>query len=123
VHLVVIALLTLMTLEHLYFLYLEMFGWTSPATQKAFGITAEFATASKTLAANQGLYNGFLAAGCLWAILAPAHLSIELTIFFSACIIVAGVYGGLTVSRKILYIQALPALLCLIAVHIFPGFS
>lgn len=122
-HVVVIVLLVVMTLEHLYFLYLEMFRWTAPATQKAFGITAEFAMASKTLAANQGLYNGFLAAGCLWAILAPAHLSIELTIFFSACIIVAGVYGGLTVSRKILYIQALPALLCLIAVHIFPGFA
>src|ERR1700722_3319071 len=122
-HVVVTVLLAQRTLEHLDFLYLEMFRWTSPATQKAFGITAEFAAASKTLAANQGLYNGFLAAGCLWAILAPAHLSIELTFFFSACIIIAGVYGGLTVSRKILYIQALPALLCLIAVHIFPGFS
>ena len=122
-HVVVIVLLAVMTLEHVYFLYLEMFRWTSPATQKAFGITAAFAEESKTLAANQGVYNGFLAAGCCWALLAPAHLQIELTVFFSACIVIAGVYGGLTVSRKILYIQALPALLCLIAVHIFSGYS
>jgi putative membrane protein len=118
VHIVVIVLLGIMTLEHCYFLYLEMFAWTSPATQKAFGITTAFAVESKTLAANQGLYNGFLAAGCLWAILAPGHLQVQLTLFFSTCIVVAGIYGGLTVSRKILYIQAVPALLCLVAVHL-----
>lgn len=117
-HTVVIVLLVVIALEHLYFLYVEMFRWTSPATQKAFGITAAFAEESKTLAANQGLYNGFLAAGCVWAILAPAPLQTPLTVFFTACVVIAGVFGGLTVARRILYIQALPAALCLIAVHI-----
>ena len=115
-HLVVIALLTLMTLEHLYFLYLEMFAWTSPATQKSFGITAAFAEESKTLAANQGLYNGFLAAGCLWAILAPGYLQRPIALFFASCILVAGLYGGVTVARRILYIQALPGAFCLVAI-------
>ncbi len=108
-----------MVLEHLYFLYLEMFRWTNPATQKAFGITAAFAEESKTMAANQGLYNGFLAAGLLWAILAPDPLQRPLEIFFPACVLVAGVYGGLTVARRILVIQALPAALCLISVYLF----
>jgi putative membrane protein len=114
-HGVVIVLLAVMTLEHVYFLYLEMFRWTSPATQKAFSITAAFAEESKTLAANQGLYNGFLAAGCLWAILAPPELQRPVAIFFASCVLIAGVYGGVTVTRRILYIQALPAALCLIA--------
>jgi putative membrane protein len=121
VHLVVITLLALMTLEHLYFLYLEMFGWTRPATQKAFGITATFAQESKTLAANQGLYNGFLAAGCLWAILAPAYLQRPVALFFASCILIAGVYGGLTVTRRILLIQGLPAALCLALLLAFAG--
>jgi putative membrane protein len=118
VHTVVIVLLAVIALEHLSFLYVEMFRWTSAATQKAFGITAAFAEESKTLAANQGLYNGFLAAGCVWAILAPAPLQLPLTVFFTACVVIAGVFGGLTVTRRILYIQALPAALCLIAVHV-----
>jgi putative membrane protein len=74
VHAVVLGLLALMALEHVYFLYLEMFAWTSPRTRKAFGTTAEFAEQSKTLAANRGLYNGFLAAGLVWAIFAPPGL-------------------------------------------------
>jgi putative membrane protein len=120
-HIVVIVLLAVMTLEHAYFLYVEMFRWTSPATQKAFGITAAFAEESKTMAANQGLYNGFLAAGCLWAILAPPELQRPIAFFFAWCILIAGVYGGLTVTRGILYIQALPAALCLIAVLALGG--
>ena len=120
-HIVVVVLLAVMTLEHVYFLYLEMFRWTSPATQKAFGITAAFAEESKTLAANQGLYNGFLAAGCLWAILAPPELQQPVAIFFASCILIAGIYGGVTVTRRILYIQALPAALCLLALLAFGG--
>jgi putative membrane protein len=112
-HTVTVVLAAIVALEHLYFLYLEMFRWTSPSTLKAFGLTAEFANESKTLAANQGLYNGFLAAGLVWALLAPALLQRPLIIFFASCVLVAGIFGGLTVTRRILVIQALPAALCL----------
>jgi putative membrane protein len=114
VHAIAVGLLALMALEHVYFLYLEMFAWTSPRTRKAFGTTAEFAEQSKTLAANQGLYNGFLAAGLVWAILAPPELQRPVAVFFATCVLIAGVYGGVTVTRRILVIQALPAALCLI---------
>jgi putative membrane protein len=113
VHAVTIVLAAIVALEHLYFLYLEMFRWTSPSTLKAFGLTAAFATESKALAANQGLYNGFLAAGLVWAILAPPPLQNPLIVFFASCVLVAGIYGGLTVTRRILVIQAVPAALCL----------
>jgi putative membrane protein len=109
-----VLLLALVALEHAYFLYLEMFRWTAPATLKAFGTTAAFAEESKTLAANQGLYNGFLAAGLVWAILAGPPMQKPLAIFFASCVVVAGIYGGLTVSRRIMLIQALPAAICLI---------
>jgi len=117
-HTITLVLVVIVALEHLYFLYLEMFAWTKPATLKAFGTTAEFAEASKTLAANQGLYNGFLAAGLVWSILAGPHLQRPLEIFFAACIVVAGIYGGLTVNRRIMLIQALPAALLLISAHL-----
>jgi putative membrane protein len=98
----------LMALLHVYILVLEMFLWTTPRGRKAFGLTAEFAEASKTLAANQGLYNGFLAAGLAWGLtLGPAGYGVKL--FFLGCILVAGLYGGLTATRKILFIQAIPA--------------
>ncbi|MEP6505925.1 MAG: DUF1304 domain-containing protein [Betaproteobacteria bacterium] len=98
----------LMALLHVYILVLEMFLWTTPKGRKAFGLTAEFAEASKTLAANQGLYNGFLAAGLAWGLyLGPAGYGVKL--FFLGCILVAGLYGGLTATRKILFIQAIPA--------------
>jgi putative membrane protein len=113
VHTVTLVLVAIVALEHLYFLYLEMFRWTSPSTLTAFGLTAAFAAESKTLAANQGLYNGFLAAGLVWALLAPAVLQRPLILFFAACVLVAGIYGGLTVTRRILVIQAVPAALCL----------
>ncbi|HZY95610.1 MAG TPA: DUF1304 domain-containing protein, partial [Candidatus Cybelea sp.] len=100
-HAVAVGLLALIALEHVYFLYLEMFAWTSPRTLKAFGTTAEFAEQSKTLAANQGLYNGFLAAGLIWAILAPPELQRPVAVFFASCVLIAGVYGGLTVTRRI----------------------
>jgi putative membrane protein len=112
-HTGLVLLLALVALEHVYFLYLEMFCWTAPATLKAFGTTAAFAEESKTLAANQGLYNGFLAAGAVWAIFAGPPLQKPLAIFFASCVVVAGIYGGLTVSRRIMVIQALPAAICL----------
>ena len=112
-------LAALVGLEHLYILYLEMFLWTTTRGLKSFGTTKEFAEASKTLAANQGLYNGFLAAGLLWGVLHPdAAIGHQIQIFFLLCVIVAGIYGGLTVKRSILFIQGLPALIALIAVLI-----
>jgi len=110
------VLAALVAVEHLYFLVLEMFLWTKPAGLRAFGQTPEQAAASKVLAANQGLYNGFLAAGLLWSLVAPPELARPLRIFFLGCVIVAGVYGGLTASRKILVLQALPALVALLLV-------
>jgi putative membrane protein len=118
-HAITLVLVAIIALEHLYFLYLEMFRWTSPSTLRAFGITAAFAEESKSLAANQGLYNGFLAAGLVWSILAPPALQRPLEIFFASCVIVAGIFGGLTVTRRILLIQALPAALCLISALAF----
>jgi putative membrane protein len=102
----------LVALLHLYFLILEMFLWTRPFGMKAFGLTPEFAAASKALAANQGLYNGFIAAGLGWGLLlGGAGDSIK--VFFLACVVVAGVFGGLTASRKILLVQALPGAVAL----------
>lgn len=100
--------IVLVALLHVYFLVLEMFLWDKPAGLKAFGQTKEAAQASKVLAANQGLYNGFLAAGLVWGLwLGPAGFSVK--VFFLSCVIIAGVYGAATASRKILYVQALPA--------------
>ena len=98
----------LMALLHVYILVLEMFLWTTPRGRRAFGTTAEFAEASKVLAANQGLYNGFLAAGLAWGLPLGAE-GHGIKLFFLGCILVAGVYGGLTATRRILFIQALPA--------------
>src|SRR5436309_6160435 len=94
------ALIALIALEHIYFLVLEMFLWTKPRTRAAFGMSAEQAEQSKVLAANQGLYNGFLAAGLIWALLAPAYAR-ELALFFLACVLVAGLYGGATANKRI----------------------
>lgn len=102
---IVIALIALL---HLYFLVLEMFLWDKPAGRRAFGLSPEFAAQSRVLAANQGLYNGFLAAGLLWGLyLGAAGLGVKL--FFLGCVLLAGLFGGLTASRKILWIQAAPA--------------
>ncbi|MBV8470591.1 MAG: DUF1304 domain-containing protein [Burkholderiaceae bacterium] len=100
--------IVLVALLHIYFLVLEMFLWTRPAGRKAFGLTREQAEATKVLAANQGLYNGFLAAGLLWGSwLGTAGTPVQL--FFLGCVLIAGVYGAATASRKILFIQGLPA--------------
>lgn len=112
-------LVALVAFEHLYILYLEMFLWTKPAGLKSFGTTPEQAESSKLLAANQGLYNGFLAAGLFWGLVYPdAVISRQIELFFLGCVVVAGLYGGLTVKRSILVIQALPALIALIIVLI-----
>ena len=109
------TVVALVALLHLYFMVLEMFLWDKPAGLKAFGQTLEAARASKVLAANQGLYNGFLAAGLLWGLsLGSAGTSIK--VFFLGCVLVAGLYGAATASRKILFVQALPALLGLVLV-------
>ncbi len=97
---------TLIALLHIWILVLEMFLWDKPAGLKAFGKPLEFARATKVLAANQGLYNGFLAAGLLWGL---ATGKVDVQIFFLACVLVAGIYGAATASRKILFIQAVPA--------------
>jgi putative membrane protein len=102
----------LVALLHLYFLVLEMFLWTKPIGLRTFCLTPEFAAASKTLAANQGLYNGFLVAGLVWGF-ALGDAGNPIKIFFLGCVIVAGVFGALTSSRKILWIQALPGAIAL----------
>ncbi|WP_298010451.1 DUF1304 domain-containing protein [uncultured Aquabacterium sp.] len=98
----------LVALLHFYFLVLEMFLWTKPAGRKAFGLSAEQAEATKVLAANQGLYNGFLAAGLVWGI-ALGSAGTPVKLFFLGCVLIAGIYGALTASRKILFIQGMPA--------------
>jgi putative membrane protein len=98
---------------HVYFLVLEMFLWTSPTGQRVFGRTAAEQESSKVLAANQGLYNGFLAAGLVWSLVGGGLIALPMRTFFLGCVVVAGIYGGLTASRKILFVQALPAAIAL----------
>ena len=108
------ALVVLVALIHLYIVYLEMVRWDTPRGHKAFNLTPEFASASNVLAANQGLYNGFLAAGLVWGVyLGEAGFQIKM--FFLLCVAVAGLYGAMTVGRKTLFIQTVPAGLALIA--------
>ena len=109
------VLVALVAALHIYFLVLEMFLWTKPLGLKTFRLTPEFAQASKGLAANQGLYNGFLAAGLLWG-LSQGGAGHSVQLFFLGCVVVAGLFGAATVSRKIAYIQALPAALGIAAV-------
>ncbi|MCO5057947.1 MAG: DUF1304 domain-containing protein [Rhizobiaceae bacterium] len=108
------VLIGLVALIHVYIVILEMALWETPRGRKAFGTTPEFAAATKVLAANQGLYNGFLVAGLAWGLwLGDAGFAIKA--FFLGCVIVAGLFGAATASIRILYIQALPAVLALIA--------
>lgn len=102
---------------HAYILVLEMFRWEHPRTRRAFGRTEEFARATKVMAANQGLYNGFLAAGLFWAAVEGVGAAGRpLALFFLTCVLIAGLYGAATASRRILFIQAVPAALALAAV-------
>lgn len=102
----------LVALLHLYFLVLEMFLWDKPFGRRVFGLTPEYAAASKSLAANQGLYNGFLAAGLIWG-LSVGAAGQAIQVFFLGCVILAGIFGAVTVSVRILWAQALPGLAAL----------
>jgi putative membrane protein len=107
----------LIGLIHVWILILEMFLWTSPTGRKAFGLKPDFAEATKVLAANQGLYNGFLAAGLFWGLSLGAE-GFGVKVFFLSCVLTAGLYGAATASRRILVIQAIPALLGLVLLFI-----
>ena len=109
------GLVALVALLHFYFLVLEMFLWDKPFGMRTFRLTPEFAAASKSLAMNQGLYNGFLVAGLLWG-LALGDAGYAIKLFFLGCVIVAGLFGALTVNRKILWVQAVPGAIALAVV-------
>ena len=106
------VMIAIVALLHAYFLVLEMFLWDTPFGQRVFKSTPEYAKASKILAANQGLYNGFLAAGLAWG-LSMGDEGLHVKIFFLTCVIVAGVFGAATASRNILFAQAIPGILAL----------
>jgi putative membrane protein len=111
------AAIVVVALLHVVFLVLEMFLWTKPAGRRIFGLSKELAQASASLAMNQGLYNGFLAAGLLWSLVAGR----DVKVFFLTCVLIAGVFGGMTAKRSILIIQALPAAIALVLVWLaFP---
>ena len=114
------AMVALVALLHCYFLVLEMFLWDTPRGWRTFGLTPEFAAASRVLAANQGLYNGFLAAGLAWGLALGAN-GLGVKIFFLACVVVAGLFGGLTSSHNILWVQALPGAVALALVLLSRG--
>ena len=108
------ALMTIVVaMLHVYFLVLEMFLWTKPVGRRVFRTTPEFAEASKSLAANHGLYNGFLAAGLLWGVSRGSD-GFAITLFILSCVVVAGVFGAATAGRKILYVQAMPGVLAIV---------
>ena len=110
-------LVALVALIHLYIVLLEMVWWSGPRGQKAFGLTPEFAQATKALAANQGLYNGFLAAGLIWGLVHPVpEFAWQIQLFFLTCVAVAGLFGAATASRRILFVQTVPAVLAMLAV-------
>ena len=113
---IAIALTALVALLHAGFLVLEMFLWNTPFGRRTFRLSEEKARDTAVLAANQGLYNGFLAAGLVWGLLIQDR---GVCLFFLACVVVAGLFGGATVKRSILYVQAVPAILAAIAVHYF----
>jgi putative membrane protein len=115
---IALLLVAIVMLSHVGFLVLEMFYWNDPVGQRVFGTTPEFASQSAVLAANQGLYNGFLAAGLLWGLLSGRR---DVKVFFLACVMVAGVYGGLSAKMSILYVQGAPALAALLAVLATPA--
>ena len=113
-------LVGLVALEHLYILYIEMFAWETLGKKTFKGsLPPELFGPTKTLAANQGLYNGFLATGLIWSLLIEDHhWSFYVAIFFLSCVIVAGLYGAVTASKKIFYVQALPASIALVVLHL-----
>lgn len=113
-------LIGLVALEHLYILYIEMFAWETKGKETfKDSLAPELFKPTKTLAANQGLYNGFLAAGLIWALfIEDMQWSFYVAVFFLTCVMVAGIYGALTASKKIFFVQALPAIVALVVVHL-----
>lgn len=110
-------LVGLVALLHAYIMLLEMLWWNTPRGHKAFNLTPDFAAKTRILAANQGLYNGFLAAGLIWGLIHPdPGFAWQIQLFFLACVAVAGVFGAVTSSRKILFIQTVPAVVAILAV-------
>lgn len=117
--LIVSVLVGFVAFEHLYFMVLEMFLWTTPRGRKAFAMTEEYAKSTAALAANQGIYNGFLALGLIWSLLpGGASAPREIQLLFLGFIVFAGVYGGKTVNKKIFFIQSIPATICLILMYL-----
>ncbi|PTM60418.1 DUF1304 domain-containing protein [Phreatobacter oligotrophus] len=111
-------LVALVAAIHVFILVVEMFLWNTPFGHRSFNLTPDFAAQTVVLAANQGLYNGFLAAGLIWSLIAPKHLAFALKVFFLGCVFVAGLYGAATAKTSILFVQALPAALALGAVFL-----
>ena len=112
------VLVGLVAVIHAYIVVLEMFLWTTPRGMKVFATEPEFAKKSATLAANQGLYNGFLAAGLVWGLIVAEPVAFQFKVFFLLCVAVAGLYGAATVSKRIFFVQTVPALLALGAVFL-----
>jgi putative membrane protein len=110
----------LVALLHLAFFVLESFLWTKPAGRRVFGLTRELAESTKSLAANQGLYNAFLAAGLIWGLLPTPH-AFAVKVFFLSCVVIAGIVGALTAKRTILFVQALPGAIALLLVWLARG--
>jgi putative membrane protein len=116
------TLVGLVAVEHLWFLVLEMFLWTKPLGLRTFRQSEEKARSSAALAANQGLYNGFLAAGLVWGLVAaPREFAVSIKVFFLTCVVIAGVFGARTVSPRILFVQAVPAAVALLLVVLARG--
>ena len=107
----------LVAIQHIAFMTLEMFFWNKPAGHKIFGLKPDFANSTRVLAANQGLYNGFLAAGLIWSLLVQPW-AFNLQVFFLSCVVIAGTFGGITASRLIIWVQALPGSIALILVFL-----
>lgn len=115
-HPIAAVLVGLVALLHFYILILEMALWTRPPGLKAFGLTPDFARQTRVMAANQGLYNGFLGAGLVWSLVHPAaEFAWQIALFFLACVAIAGLFGAATSSRKILFVQTVPAALAILA--------
>ena len=113
------ALIGIIAIEHLYFLWMEMFAWETVGKKTFKSLAPELFTPTKVLAANQGLYNGFLASGLIWTFFIVNHeWKFYISIFFLTCILIAGIYGGFTASKRIFYVQAVPALVALILLHL-----
>lgn len=119
-HYVALAFIALVAIEHIYILWMEMFAWTTVGKKTFRSLAPELFEPTKALAANQGLYNGFLSAGLIWSLTIPDPIwSRNVALFFLSCVVVAGVYGAATASRRIFIVQALPAIIALVFVFLF----